>query len=341
MKHPKFDRQTAVALGAAAVASRLLRQWQRNRKERKGLLAGKRVLIVGGSRGLGLALAQVYCRLGASVILSARNMEELGRAKALFLPQDADVEIHACDITDPDQTTRAVRAVTESGPIEVLVNDAGIMEVGPLETFDLESFRRAIDTNLLGMIRMSLETLPHMREGSRIVNITSIGGAISVPHLLPYSVSKFGALGFSLGLQAEVARRGIVVTTVLPGLMRTGSFVQAEFRGDARKEFAWFALGAATPGLSMSAERAARQIVRASLEGRRFLVLSPHAKLARLLYTLFPEGLLALMRVVARALPGSDNGIRGIQGKELKRGAGVGLSSLGDRAVERLNEDVA
>jgi short-subunit dehydrogenase len=86
---------------------------------------------------------------------------------------------------------------------------------------------------------------------------------LSVPHLLPSSTAKFAAVGFSEGLRAELGRGPVTVTTVVPGLMRTGSHLNARFTGRAGQEFTWFSLGASLPLISMDAERAARQIVTA------------------------------------------------------------------------------
>jgi NAD(P)-dependent dehydrogenase (short-subunit alcohol dehydrogenase family) len=297
-------------------------------------LKGKVVLITGGSRGLGLALAREYASSGARLILFARNHAELNRARMRFLPASADVSLYSCDIADPVRVRSAIQDVAASfGHVDVLVNNAGVIQVGPLDAFGIDAFEKTIQTNLMGMIRVTLETLPHMPRGSRIVNVTSIGAAVSVPHLLPYSVSKFGALGFSLGLDAELVRRRITVTSVLPGLMRTGSYVQADFRGDARREFNWFSLGATMPGVSIPAERAARRIVKGSQERRHFLVLGPQARLLRRFYQGFPELFLGFMRILVRFLPGTPQVLRGeLPGKSLGKG---------DAAGDRLNENAA
>ena len=132
-------------------------------------------------------------------------------------------------------------------------------------------------TNFWGMLYPTLALLPEMRarRSGRIVNITSIGGKLGIPHLLPYSASKFAAVGFSQGLRAELAGDGIKVVTVCPGLMRTGSPRNAIFRGQHRSEYAWFSISDALPGLSISAESAARRIVAACRRGDAE-VLFPH-----------------------------------------------------------------
>jgi hypothetical protein len=112
------------------------------------------------------------------------------------------------------------------------------------------------------------------RRAGHILNVTSIGGKVSVAHLLPYSTAKFAAVGFSEGLHAELAPAGIHVLTVVPGLMGTGSHINAEFKGQYRREFAWFSLAASVPVTSMSAHKAARQIVAAIEYGDAELVLT-------------------------------------------------------------------
>src|SRR3978361_1009080 len=106
---------------------------------------------------------------------------------------------------------------------------------------------------------------------ARIVNIASIGGEISIPHLLPYSVSKFALVALSQGLHTELADRGISVTPVCSGLTRRGSPRNAQFKGQHRKEFAWFAISDAMPVASISSHRAARQIVEACRRGDAYL----------------------------------------------------------------------
>ena len=155
------------------------------------------------------------------------------------------------------------------GRMDVLVNNAGIISVGPAQAMTRQDFAEAMDVDFWGTLNPILAVLPQMRErrGGRIVNITSIGGKVSVPHLLPYSCAKFAATALSEGLRAELARDGIVVTTIVPGLLRTGSYDQALFKGDHAGEYDWFSVSDNLPGQSISAERAAREIVRATRRG--------------------------------------------------------------------------
>ena len=280
------------------------------------------VLISGGSRGLGLAIATEWAKRGASLSLCARSADELQSAREKLLRFGrGDVATFVEDLTRPEGPRRWVmETLLRFGRIDVLVNNAGAMDVGPLANLSEETFRVALDSNLWSMIRVTLAALPHLSHNGRIVNITSIGAAVSVPHMLPHSVSKFGALGFSLGLEAELSDRGISVTSVLPGLMRTGSVVHARFRGDAPREFAWFSASAGLPILSISAESAAKRIVSASLRRKRFVVLGPAAKALRFAHMMFPNLTLAALRQINRLLLPAPKGLpeqRAIPGNEL------------------------
>lgn len=233
-------------------------------------LSGQIVLITGGSRGLGLALARQFAAHGCRLALCARDPAELERARQDLTGQGADVLTVPCDVRDRADVGRLVADVTQHfGRIDVLVNTAGIIQVGPVANMSVEDFEAALQSDFWGTLYPTLAVLPQMRgrRGGRIVNITSIGGKVSVPHLLPYSCAKFAAVGLSEGLRAELARENISVTTIAPGLMRTGSFGQALFKGRHDQEYAWFSVGDNLPGLSLSAERAARQIVRAIRRG--------------------------------------------------------------------------
>ena len=144
-----------------------------------------------------------------------------------------------------------------------------------METMDIRDFREAMDVMYWGVVNTSLAVLPSMIERRRghIVNITSIGGKISVPHLLPYSSAKFAAVGFTQGLAAEVRQHGVHVTNIAPGLMRTGSHLHAKFKGRQEDELTWFGLGASAPLLAMDADRAAQQVISALERGEPDRVL--------------------------------------------------------------------
>jgi short-subunit dehydrogenase len=167
------------------------------------------------------------------------------------------------------------------GRIDILVNNAGIIKVGPVEAMTIEDFEEAMNVIFWGTVNPTMTLLPIFLERNRghIVNITSIGAKVSVPHLLPYSAAKHAAEGFSEGLRAELKGTGVKVTTIAPGLMRTGSYTAAVFKGDREAEAAWFSASASMPGMSTSAERAACQIVSAVKRGDAEKILTTHASL--------------------------------------------------------------
>ncbi|MFN7927939.1 MAG: SDR family oxidoreductase [Blastocatellia bacterium] len=270
-------------------------------------MTGKTVLITGGSRGLGLELARAFCRQGAQVAICARDIDELTHASLNLLHEGCRVQAFPCDLTDARQAEVLIEQVTEYfGSLDVLVNNAGIISVAPVEEMTLADFDEAMQTNYYAALHAILAALPAMkaqRQG-RIVNIVSIGGKISVPHLVPYSASKFALAGLSKGLRAELRKDGIVVTTVFPGLMRTGSPRNATFKGQHRAEYAWFSIGDSLPLLSMSAEEAARDIVAACQQGTDEVVLSLPAKIAAQMNANFPALTTEALSLVNRLLPG-------------------------------------
>lgn len=294
----------AIALGASTVViGRALRS-MRNIE-----FAGKTVIIFGGSRGLGLVMARELAIEGAHLVLAARDPDELERARADLHSLGAQVTVIPCDITKRDQVDAAIeRVISDHGTIDVLINDAGIIQVGPLEHMTVADFEEAMATHFWGPLFTILAALPHMRRAGarRIVNISSIGGKIAVPHLLPYSASKFALTGLSEGLRAELAREGFAVTTVCPGLMRTGSTYNAWFKGQHRREFAWFHVSDSIPGVSIDARRAARQILDACRHGDAELIITPYARLAVLLNAMCPGTMARIMTFANSLLPSPD-----------------------------------
>ncbi len=253
-------------------------------------LKGEVVLITGGSRGLGLAMAEWFARAGAKLVLAARNTAELDDARNLLVERGAtssldDVLLVPTDLTVDDQIQTLIStAVAHFGQIDVLVNNAALIDVGPFEDQTIGAFERAMELNFFASLKTIQAALPHMLERFRsrgetsaIVNISSIGGKFGVPHLLPYVAAKFAITGLSEGLHAELRHKGVRVTTVCPGLMRTGSAGQAQFSGDAEAEYKWFALSATTPGVATTAEHAAKRIVSAVRRGAAEITITPQA----------------------------------------------------------------
>ena len=232
---------------------------------------GRAVVITGGSRGLGLAIARRFAGEGARVAILARSPDQLSAARLELVAGGADVLAVRCDIRDRIAVDAAVKEIARQfGTIDVLVNNAGVIQVTPFEHARLEDFRDSLDTHFWGPLYLTRACLPLLEHGGRgrIVNIASIGGRVAVPHLMPYTVGKFALVGFSEALRAELKRHGVSVTTVTPHLMRTGSHRNVLVRGQHEKEATWFALGTATRLTAINAERAARQIVEAARAGR-------------------------------------------------------------------------
>ncbi|CAN5771570.1 SDR family oxidoreductase [soil metagenome] len=332
----------AVATGAALLATFAARK----AAERRFTFASRVVLITGGSRGLGLVLARQLCREGAHVVILARDVEELRRAHdELVQLGGGEVMAVPCDLLDEAQIKDAVRAVlTRLGRIDVLINNAGIIEVGPLEHMQPEDFERAMKVHLWAPFTLMWELVPHLRHrgGGRIINITSIGGKIAIPHLAAYCASKFALVGLSDAMRAELARDRIYITTVVPGMMRTGSHLNAKFKGKHAQEFAWFAMGNALPFVSMNAERAAKKILNACRRAQPEITLTIPARAAVIKNALFPNLIARFMSLTNRLLPAasdsSGNEIRsGAESRSTKLTPGW-LTTLSDSASRRNNE---
>lgn len=311
-------------------------------------------LVAGASRGLGLLVASELVDRGYRVHGCARDRDELDRAEELIGTRACGSFVgDVCDVTDAEAVAAWVDEVhSREGAIDVAIHVAGIIQVGPVEAATLGHFRAAVDTMLMGPVHLSLAVLPTMlAEGSgRIGVVSSVGGVVSVPHLLPYSVAKFGAVALSEGLQSELSGTGVTATTIVPGLMRTGGHRNAQFIGDAPKDYAWFAPGASLPLLSISAESAARRIVDGVLAGRSQVELTPLTWVGRRVHGLLPGTTSRVLGWVARALPTVDSSgpdLRSLDtahvgGSQARQALGSrvvdALSVLGERAARRLNE---
>ncbi|MFF4652259.1 SDR family NAD(P)-dependent oxidoreductase [Streptomyces sp. NPDC001380] len=311
---------------------------------RKGRLRGRTALVTGSSRGLGLQLARELAGRGCRVVLCARGAEELAAAEAELRAWGAEAASVACDLTDPEAPKLLLDTVHRYfGRLDVLVNNAGVIQVGPLGALREEDFREAMETMLFAPLRLTLAALPDLRAGrGTLVNVSSVGGRIAVPHLLPYVAAKFASAGLSEGLHAELAQDGVRVTTVLPGLMRTGSHTAARFHGRPGAEYSWFAAAASMPLLSMDAGRAARAILWAAERGRAELVLTPAAKAAVRLHGVAPATTTRLLGLAARTLPRPgdrpDHAVPGAAAAGRSRLPGW-ATALGDRAGRRLHQE--
>ena len=264
---------------------------------RPRLRPGQVAVITGGSRGLGLALAHRFGRAGIKLVLAARNADELeiardGLLRSGDIAHEDDILLVDCDLTDQAQAAGLIEnTVRAFGQLDILINNAGIIEVGPVEDQPLATYELTMQTNFFTALYTIQAALPQLlRQGSgAIVNIASIGGKVPVPHLLPYVAAKFALTGFSEGLHAELRQKGIRVTTVCPGLMRTGGEEHAHFTGEIEKEEQWFKLAAKTPGIAANVNHAANRIFSAVNAGRAEITITPQAWLAARFHGLAPE----------------------------------------------------
>jgi NAD(P)-dependent dehydrogenase (short-subunit alcohol dehydrogenase family) len=317
--------------------------------------AARTAVVMGASRGLGLLVSEELLQRGFTVYGCARDEDELeGAARILaaavpggrFVPRICDVRYH-------DEVTAVVEEVVDDhGGLDVAIHVAGVIQVGHADKVTLGHYHEAVDTMLFGPVHLALASVPHMRDAGhgRIGIVSSVGGLVAVPRLVPYSVAKFGAVGLAEGLYAELSGTGVTVTTVTPGLMRTGGHTHARFVDDAVSDYAWFAPLASVPGLSISAERAARRIVSGVLSGSPTVELTPLTIIGRRVHGLAPATTTRAMGLVSRLLPGPSGraadpmteaapAVDGSTARERLSSRVVdGLSVLGDRAARRTNE---
>ena len=339
MRTRHFLEGVAIAGGAVALARAVAR------RRRRIEFRERTVIIAGGSRGLGLALARELADQGARIVLVARSADDLAEAqRELMTRTGEDVLAIPADLTRPGEM-EWVRdhVLARHGRIDVLINCAGIIQVGPIEHMTFDDFQRALATHFWAPLFAMNAVVPVMWEqgGGRIVNISSIGGKIAPPHLAPYAASKFALVGLSDALRAELTQTGIRITTVCPGLMRTGSHLNITVKGRHQEEFAWFAISDAMPLLSMGVRRAAHKIVEACRHGDARLTIGLPARLAVAADALAPNLVADLVGAASRLLPlardrGGDIARSGWASRS--RWAPSALTRLADRAVAENNQ---
>ena len=283
---------------------------------------------------------------GARIALAARDEGELERARVRISPSAASMPPHRLRRRQPRRTReRLVRdVVARTGRIDVLINNAGIIQVGPLDHMQRGDFEEAMAVHFWGPLHTMLDgDSGHETSGRRphrqhLVDRREIG----VPHLAPYCASKFALTGLSESMRAELAKDDIYVTTVCPGLMRTGSPFNAWFKGRHRDEFAWFAISDSMPLASIDASRAAAQVVDACRHGDAELVISWPAKLAVIANAIAPEAVALAMNLAnPLVLPttSDDAGSERHSGwQSLSDWAPSRLTRLTERAAAQNNE---
>ena len=293
-------QETAIAAGALTIGAVLL---SRGMRAARACEFRDKSIVITGARGLALEMARQLGSEGARITIAARDEGELERARKDLSERGVDVTTVVCDVGNRESAQQLVREVIgRTGRIDVLINNAGVIQVGPLEHMQRGDFEEAMAVHFWGPLHTMMAAIPEMKHhgGGRIVNISSIGGKIGVPHLTPYCASKFALTGLSESIRAEVAKDNIYVTTVCPGMMRTGSPFNAWFKGRHRDEFAWFVISDSIPGMAIHASRAAAQVIDSCRYGDAELVITLPAKLAVMINGVMPEAVATMMALANR-----------------------------------------
>ena len=299
-----MQRSTRLSLGLSALALGLVLT-QRVRRRRAYSFRGRTVVITGGSRGLGLALARKLAREGARLWLIARSANALQEAADELRTHGGFVETIAADLRHESEIDRIVQRIVRSGDVvDVLINNAGVIAVAPFEHAQIKDFDDSLATHFWAPLHLVRKLLPYLRrEGEgRIVNVSSIGGRIAVPHLASYAAGKFALTGLSETLRTELIKSGIYVTTVTPGLMRTASYVNVQLRGQHADELRWFLAMMTTPLTSMDAGRAAAEIIEAVRAGRAAVSPGWQSRAAQLAAAVAPNTTAGLEALTDRIL---------------------------------------
>jgi len=279
-------------------------------------LSGRVAVITGGSRGLGLVIARHLAAKGVNLVICSRSKDQLDAAQQELTALGAQVLALQCDVTDQSQVNKLVAAaINRYGKIDILINNAGTIQVGPVNVMTEREYEEAMNVHFWGPLYTTLATLPHFRaqQEGRIINIASIGGKIAVPHLLPYCASKFALVGLSEGLATELKKENILVSTITPSLMRTGSPRNITVKGDHEKEYAWFKTAASFPLISEEPQKVARKIIGALEFNNIRPSISRAERVASITKEVAPEVLDFVFSQINRFLP--KNGTDGYVSK--------------------------
>lgn len=246
-----------------------------------GKLRDKVVLVTGASMGIGEAIARVFAGEGARLALAARSFEKLQQV-AHSLPTEA-LPLQT-DMSQPAQIRAMVRTTAEHfGRIDVLINNAAIGMYAAIADMSPEQFERLVATNWLGPVHAIQAVIPYMRRqgGGQIINISSVAGKVALPWMGAYCSSKFALNALSDSLRMELRSDNIHVLSVCPGRVNT-PFTRNAFKDAATEPF---------HSGGISAERVARAVLRASLRGKRQIVVPANNRLFGWFHALFPSWL--------------------------------------------------
>lgn len=187
-------------------------------------LENRGAVITGGGRGIGAATARALASAGARVVVSARSVEQIEAVKDELCQAGHEAWAIACDVTNAEQVQELERQTLElMGPVQILVNNAGIASSAPLKHLTLEEWNRLLAVNATGPFLCTQAFMPGMLETGwgRVINVASIAGKIGAPYISGYCASKHAVVGFTRAIAAEVAAKGVTVNAVCPGYVDT------------------------------------------------------------------------------------------------------------------------
>jgi short-subunit dehydrogenase len=251
-------------------------------------LNGKVVVLTGASRGLGVDMARLFAQRGAQLALAARSGQELEKVRAEIEGLGAKAIAVPADVSDLASLRALVKETEASlGPIDVLINNAGLEQVCDFETMDLERIEQIISVNVLGLIWLTRMVVPSMieRRSGHICNIASLAGVTPVPHNAVYSATKHAVVGFSRSLRMELAEYGVEVSAVCPGFVE-GAGMFTEWGRPAPK---------AAP--SVTSQQVAEAVLKAVENNKgKIVVTKGLGKLADVTFAAMPEIAASMMR---------------------------------------------
>ena len=291
-------------LGAAWAATAAAK-----RRARRIELKGKVVVITGGGRGLGLAIAREFAARGCKLAICGRDGATIAGAVLALRAQGAEIIGASCDTSNAQAAHTFVQRVKDHyGCIDVLVNNAGQCFVGPAAQTLPEDFEAALQNIFWVHYHPTMAVLPHMRERrfGRIVNVTSIGGKLPIPHQAAYCVGKYATTGWSETLTTELAREGICVSTITPPPIKNGAALNVHFSGRQEDEFKWFTSTLTSPLSTVDAAKTARVVADAARYGDPERAVSALSWLAIRAHGLAPNLVLPALAAAEHYLPALD-----------------------------------